>query len=104
MLMCEHVTHICTHGISVHMCSHIQHLSAHVCTCAHAVYMRSRLHTAVSLCICCPLQRLTLPSCSPTFCPLLKLLTQCQDGMCDGLVDGTGTSEDLEGKPFWGGI
>ena len=49
MHMCEHVTHICTHR---HICAYVftyTHASAHVCTQAHAVYLCSHLHTAVSL-------------------------------------------------------
>ena len=81
MHMCEHVTHICTHR---HICAYVftyTHVSAHVCTQAHAVYLCSHLHTAVSLYMWGLLQRLTLPSCSPTLCPFLRLLTQFQDGM-----------------------
>lgn len=96
MLMCDHAAHI--RYTCVHLCVCV-HLYTHVSTLAFMyAWMSSHNHF---------LQRLTLLSSLPSFCPLRRLLiehmSQCHGVMCDGLVDGTGTGR-FEERAFWEGI
>lgn len=71
--------------LCMHMCSHVctqelmctEHACIHVCTYAHALNMCACSHVPVHT---CSFPKADLTSCSPTFCPLLGLLTQhtCQ--------------------------